>query len=96
MKHIYKIICKSLKYFFRGEDFDSFHFTHIRQNSPALWRLRFSTNPQKLIEGHPRNISTNLFENQQTDLGREKLKIENSVTMKSRILHGSKEIEGNS
>ena len=31
------------------EDFESFHYGHIRQNSPALWRPCFSTNQHDLI-----------------------------------------------
>ena len=60
---------------FRKEDFLSFHYSHIRQNSPAppgghvfrpinmAWRNQ--------IEGHPRNISTKLFENRPDTSGGE-------------------------
>ena len=62
---------------FGEEDFLSFHYSHIRQNSPAhlaanvfrpinlAWR--------NLIEGHPRNIFTKLFENLPTSLGEEEV-----------------------
>ena len=50
---------------FGGEDFLSFHYSHIRQNSPAPWRPCFLTNHFGLKESdsHPRNISEKLFEN---------------------------------
>ena len=35
---------------FWGEDFLSFHFGHLRQNCPTLWRPCFSTNQHGLNE----------------------------------------------
>ena len=55
---------------FGGEDFLSFHFSHIRQNSPAppgghvFWPINMDW--RNLIEGHQRNISTNYFKICQT------------------------------
>ena len=37
---------------FGEEDFLSFHYGHIRQNSPALWRPCFSTNQHFLKESN--------------------------------------------
>ena len=85
---------------FGWEDFLSFQESHIRQNSPAppggyvfrpinmAWR--------NLIEGHPRNISTKLFENLPTSLGEEEFwSFFHFVAMETRILHGSQKFEGN-
>ena len=49
---------------FGKEYFLSFHYGHLRQNSPALSRPCFLTNHHGLKEsdrGHQRNISTKLF-----------------------------------
>ena len=57
---------------FVREDFLSFHYSHIRQNSTApLWPCFQPINMawRNLIEGHPRNISTKLFENQPDTFG---------------------------
>ena len=59
------------------ERFFSFHYSHIRQNSHALpppgghvfWSINMAW--RNLIEGHPRNLSTTLFENRPDTFGEE-------------------------
>ena len=46
-----------------------------------------------LIEGHPRNISTKLFENLLTSLGEEDFFFVYFVAMETRILHGSQNLK---
>ena len=80
-----------------GEDFLSFHYSHIRQNSPAPWQPCFSTNQHgsKESDSHQRKISRELFENLPTSLGEEEFSsFFRFVAMETRILHGSQNLEG--
>ena len=57
---------------FIQEDFFNFHYSHIRQSSHGGHVYRpINMALRKLIEGHPRNMSTQLFENRTTGLGEE-------------------------
>ena len=85
---------------FGEEDFLSFHYGYIRQNSPAPWRPCFSPNQhflKELINGHPRNISTKLFENRPDTFGEEDFLSFHYffllVGMETRIMDGSKKFE---
>ena len=46
---------------FGGEDFLSFHFSHIGQNSPTLWRPCFSTNQHGLKESDRGSPKKNFY-----------------------------------
>ena len=80
---------------FVGDDFLSFHYSHIRQNSPAPLAAMFF-DQSTWLEGIWRKISTKLFENLPTSLGEEEFwSFFHFVAMETRILHGSQKFEGN-
>ena len=84
-------------YTFGGEDFFSFHYSHIRQKRTAPGGHVFVTINKawrNLIEGHPRIISTHLFENQSTSFGEEEfLSLFCLVAIETRIMNGSQQFE---
>ena len=46
---------------FGGEDSLSFHYSHIRQNSPTLWRPCFSTNQHGLKESDRGSLKEHFY-----------------------------------
>ena len=86
---------------FGGEDFLSFHYSHIRQNSPAPWRPCFWTNQLGLKESDRGSLKEHFYKiiwnRPDTFGGEDFLSLHYfflSVTMETRILHGSKTFEG--
>ena len=58
--HFYKLF-ENRPYTFRGRDFISFHYSHIRENSAAPWRPCFSTNQNGLKESDRRLSKEHFF-----------------------------------
>ena len=79
---------------FVGEDFFSFPYSHIRQNSPAPWMPCFLANQHGLKESDKRVIQETFLQKLIENLPTSNFKVFCFVAMETRILHGSQKFEG--